>query len=73
MRGGSRPTSPAGLDWLQVNHLELSPEQIREYKKSWEAFVNEARQPFPKVVATLTAYGTKELVHSLQLVMQWPA
>jgi len=55
-----------------VNHLELSSEQIRDYKQSWEAFVKEARQPFPKVVATLTAYGTKELVHSLQLVMQWP-
>jgi hypothetical protein len=56
----------------QVNHLDLGPEQIRQHKISWEAFVIEARQPNPKVVATLAAYGTVELIHSLQLVMQWP-
>jgi hypothetical protein len=39
---------------------------------SWEAFIIEARKPNPKVVATLAAYGTLELIHSLQLVMQWP-
>lgn len=57
---------------LQVNHLELGAEQIRQRKMSWEAFVSEARQANPKVIATLAAYGTVELIHSLQLVMQWP-
>src|SRR5580658_4072109 len=54
----------------KVNHLELGPEQIHQYKMSWEAFI--VVQPNPKVVATLAAYGTVELSHSLQLVMQWP-
>jgi hypothetical protein len=49
----------------QVNHLELGPEQIRQCKKSWEAFIIEARQSNPNVVATLAAYGTVELIHSM--------
>jgi hypothetical protein len=40
-----------------VNHLELSPEEIRKHKRSWEAFVSETRKPFPRVIATLAAYG----------------
>jgi len=56
----------------RANHLELAPEQIRQYKRSWETFVVEARQRNPKVVATLAAYGTVDLIHSLKLVMQWP-
>lgn len=55
-----------------VNHLDLSPKVIAEHKKSWESFVIEARSEAPTVLATLAAYGTKECVHSLQLVMQWP-
>ena len=35
-----------------VNHLELSPDEIRRHKTSWEAFVSETRKPFPKVIAT---------------------
>jgi hypothetical protein len=57
---------------LRANHLELDAREILRLKNSWEAFIVEARQPDPKVVATLAAYGTKELIHSLQLVMQWP-
>jgi len=56
----------------QVNHRELGPDLIRQHKMSWETFVLEAQQPNPKIVATLAAYGTVELIHSLQLVMQWP-
>lgn len=55
-----------------MNHLELIPEQIKKHKLSWEAFVVEARRPSPRVVATLAAYGTYELIRSLQLVTQWP-
>ena len=61
-----------GAYQARVNHLDLSPEQIKRHKQSWEAFVVEARQPSPRVVATLAAYGTYDLIHSLQLVMQWP-
>jgi hypothetical protein len=54
------------------NHLELDAKEILRLKNSWEGFVIEGRRPDPKVIATLSAYGTKRLIHSLQLVMQWP-
>jgi hypothetical protein len=56
----------------RTNHLELDAREILRLKKSWEAFVAEATKPAPKVTATLSCYGTEELIHSLQLVMQWP-
>lgn len=56
----------------QVNHLELDATEILRLKNSWEAFVIEANQPDPKIIATLSGYGTENLIHSLQLVMQWP-
>lgn len=56
----------------RANHLELDANEILRLKNSWEAFVVEANQPAPRVIATLASYGTEELVHSLQLVMQWP-
>lgn len=55
-----------------VNHLDLNPQVIADYKKSWEAFVTEAQSKTSTVVATLSTYGTEEYIHSLQLVMQWP-
>ena len=55
----------------KVNHLELGKEEISRLKKSWEAFVAESKKPDPKVIATLSAYGRKESIHSLRLVMQW--
>ncbi len=54
-----------------MNHLELSPEEIKKYKTSWETFLIETRKPSPNVIATLAAYGTYEVIHSVQLVMQW--
>lgn len=56
----------------RANHTELGADEILRLKTSWEAFVLEARRPAPKVIATVSTYGSKELVHSLQLVMQWP-
>jgi hypothetical protein len=56
----------------RANHLELDAKEIMRLKNSWEAFVVEASRPDPRVIATLSAYGTEELIHSLQLVMQWP-
>jgi hypothetical protein len=55
----------------RVNHLDLGPQKIREHKRSWEAFVAETRKPSPAVIATLSAYGSYEQIHSLQLVLQW--
>jgi len=50
----------------------LAADKILRLKTSWEAFVAEARRPAPKVIATVSTYGSKDLIHSLQLVMQWP-
>lgn len=55
-----------------ARHLELDAGEILRLKDSWEAFVVEANRPEPTVIATLSAYGTEKLIHSLQLVMQWP-
>lgn len=54
-----------------LNHLELGAEKIRDYKKSWEAFVAEARQPNSTVLAVITAYGDEFAIHSAKLVFQW--
>src|SRR5262245_17629449 len=56
----------------QARHLDLSVSKIRAYKHPWEAFVSEARKVSPQVVAVLSVYGTLKLIHSAQLVMQWP-
>lgn len=53
-------------------HLELGSTKLLALKDSWEAFVLEARKPAPEVLATVTAYGTIERIHSIELVMQWP-
>jgi len=56
----------------RINHLDMNAEDILAAKNSWENFVLEARKPNPEVIATLSSYGTYELIHSLQLVLQWP-
>lgn len=54
------------------NHTELSATELLGFKSNWESFVAEAGRPEPKVLATLSTYGTKESIHAFQLVMQWP-
>lgn len=56
----------------KTKHTELSASELLGFKTDWENFIADARCLQPKVVATLSAYGTIELIHSLQLVMQWP-
>jgi hypothetical protein len=58
--------------YVKPKHLELGARQIRGKKQSWEAFVAEARKPTPNAIATLACYGTTEVIHSLELVLQWP-
>lgn len=58
--------------YKRVRHLDLGPEAIVEQKRSWEAFVADARTEAPGVVAVLTIYGTVDQAHSFQLVMHWP-
>jgi len=54
------------------NHTGLSASELLDFKTDWESFVAEAKRPEPQVLATLSAYGTEKMIHSLQLVMQWP-
>jgi hypothetical protein len=55
-----------------ANHLNLSGGELLAFKTSWESFVADAQSSSPRVIATLSCYGTEDLIHSLQLVMQWP-
>lgn len=57
--------------YVRPNHSELSTAALQRFKTSWEAFVAEARKPFPSVLATLSVFGTGTLFHSAKLVMQW--
>jgi hypothetical protein len=59
------------LKYPALNHLDLSAEEIREYKDEWERFVREARQSHPKMLAVLNVYGTPEYIHSMRLLFQW--
>jgi hypothetical protein len=54
-----------------AKHGELGETKLRNAKRRWERFVAEAKMPASRVIAAVTCYGTKELVHSVQLVMQW--
>ena len=56
----------------KARHCDLRADEILHFKNSWEAFVSEAGKPHPSVIATLSCYGNVELIHSLQLVLQWP-
>lgn len=58
--------------YASVKHGELTMEQIAQHKWSWESFVEEARSERPVVLATITGYGTDDVVHSAELVMHWP-
>ncbi len=53
------------------NHIELGADRILEFKKSWEAFVEEAAKPSPKILAVLNLYGTHSQIHSMRLILQW--
>jgi hypothetical protein len=61
-----RPSAYAGL-----NHIELGAERIREFKKSWEAFVAEAAEPNPTTLAVINLYGNQSEIHSMKLIFQW--
>ena len=54
-----------------VNHLELDTEQVLKYKTSWESFVSACQSPGSPVLATVTMFGTEDLIHSAQVVYQW--
>ncbi|NOW82955.1 hypothetical protein B0H39_000836 [Clostridium beijerinckii] len=57
--------------YSNVKHLDLSTEEIRKKKESWESFVNEAKKDNPTVLAVVTAYGTVDNILGTKLVFQW--
>lgn len=58
-------------NYTQLNHIELGESKIREYKNSWEEFVEEAKKSKPNIVAVLSAYGSFQAIHSARLLFQW--
>lgn len=54
-----------------VQHLELGAQEILHHKVSWEKFVTVCQTPGSPVLATVTMFGTGELIHSAQVVYQW--
>jgi hypothetical protein len=55
----------------EVNHRELDAPAILAAKTGWESFVAEARKTKSGVLATATAYGTTELIHSMKVAFHW--
>jgi hypothetical protein len=53
-----------------LQHLDLGEDRIREYKKRWEHFLQEARARPARASATLNAFGHETLIHSLCLTLQ---
>ena len=54
---------------IQRHCSALKATTIWKRKRAWEKFVKLARQKPPLVRATITAYGTKKLVHAAELVV----
>jgi hypothetical protein len=54
-----------------IRHVELGASEIRRHKQEWEAFIREAQLPKPRLLATVSAYGTAEYVHSAKVTYQW--
>ena len=49
----------------------LDSNTLMNYKNSWEAFILEAREENPKVLAIINVFGTYDFIHSMKLIMQW--
>lgn len=54
-----------------LKHLDLSTEELRDKKISWENFVREATSKKSNACATITAYGTMENISGMKIVFHW--
>lgn len=54
-----------------IRHVELGATEIRRHKQEWEAFIREAQLPKPRLLATISSYGTLEYIHSAKVTYQW--
>lgn len=57
--------------YSKAKHTDLHPDQIIQYKESWEAFVEEASKPNTEVLGLAILYGVGEIVSALRLTFQW--
>jgi len=55
-----------------IRHSELTEEELRQFKISWESFVEEAQKDAPNVLAVINVFGTDENIHSAKILFQWP-
>jgi hypothetical protein len=58
------------LAYPRLNHLRMSKDSIRKAKRKWEWFVAEAGRLKPEIMATVSAYGTKNHIHAMRVVYQ---
>lgn len=57
--------------YTELNHHDLAPSAINNYKQDWERFVAEAQKPQPRIMAVINAYGSLEEIHAMRLIFQW--
>lgn len=53
-----------------VNHLNMSKAGIQAAKWKWEWFVAETKRSHPRIMTTITAYGTVDHIHAMRVVYQ---
>jgi len=58
--------------YSKTKHLELSANEIKQKKESWEAFVCDARSENPSVIAVINAFGDENQIHAAKIIFQWP-
>ena len=56
---------------IRPGNLELSAAEILRCKQEWEAFVQEAQLTKPRLLATVSGYGTHDYIHSAKVTYQW--
>lgn len=54
-----------------IRHIELGSAEVLRHKQEWESFIQEAQQPKPCLLATISGYGTVEYIHSAKVTYQW--
>jgi hypothetical protein len=54
-----------------IRHVELGEAEIRRHKQEWEEFIREAQEEKPRLITTLSGYGTLDAIHSVKATYQW--
>ena len=54
-----------------LRHVELGAAEILRHKQEWENFTQEAQKSKPRLLTTISGYGTHDYIHSAQVTYQW--